>query len=451
MIGAYAEYDAVPGNCQAAVSRKEPRAGLSKFAAGHTDPHSALGISGLGGVLAAKAAMEKHNLQGTIKFFGEPAEKLRLSKPFHAAKGYYDGFDAFISFHPTYMLPMANTARRDTQCGAGYSCIYTFECVEPESWISSDKYSPIPAAHLSARAPGANDALCLMYTMTKHTKESMLPFASGWSLNEAILTAGQATADNLAPHLSQLQFMWRVPTLEQAEIISKVLDNNAEAAAKASYCTWKKTWVTKSRPGLTNHVMSELTYENIKIAGAPKWGNEAIKRAQEIQQELDIEPMEKPYVEACERLIDPEEAERLLRENLPPWQKNSTSDDYTEYTWHAPTVRFYIGRPMLKAPAGFAYPDWALNALGGIRECIDPMVVSASKTIAGTIIDLLTKPEMLAAAKAEFEERTGGGVGGDKWMAPLLPADAKPPINFRWPEYVTTARGEEWWIPANEE
>src|SRR5690348_17492301 len=60
VIGAYAEYDAVPGNCQAASTRKMPRKGLSKHAAGHTDPHSALGIGALGGVLAAKAAMEKH-------------------------------------------------------------------------------------------------------------------------------------------------------------------------------------------------------------------------------------------------------------------------------------------------------------------------------------------------------------------------------------------------------
>jgi aminobenzoyl-glutamate utilization protein B len=54
----------------------------------------------------------------------------------------------------------------------------------------------------------------------------------------------------------------------------------------------------------------------------------------------------------------------------------------------------------------------------------------------------------LDKARAEFNERTGGGVGGDKWMAPLLPRDFQPPIDLRWPEYVTTERGEEWWIPT---
>jgi aminobenzoyl-glutamate utilization protein B len=72
----------------------------------------------------------------------------------------------------------------------------------------------------------------------------------------------------------------------------------------------------------------------------------------------------------------------------------------------------------------------------------------AGKTIAGTTLDLIERPDELANAKAEFEERTGGGVGGSKWVAPLLPADFAPPIDLRWPEYITTVRGEEWWIPT---
>ena len=49
---------------------------------------------------------------------------------------------------------------------------------------------------------------------------------------------------------------------------------------------------------------------------------------------------------------------------------------------------------------------------------------------------------------AEFDERTGGGIGGSKWVAPLLPKDFAPPVDLRWPEYVQTARGEEWWLPT---
>src|SRR5699024_661618 len=118
--------------------------------------------------------------------------------------------------------------------------------------------------------------------------------------------------------------------------------------------------------------------------------------------------------------------------------------------WHTPTVRLYIGRPTLQSPkAGYTYPAWVMNALGGLRECIDPMIFTASKTVGMTIIDLLTKPDVLQKAQDEFNERTGGGINGDNWTAPLV--DYEPPLEFRWPEYITTARGEEWVIPTTKE
>src|SRR5262249_54391409 len=132
-IGGYAEYDGIPGNCQAADVVRRPRDGLSPQAGGHTDPHSAPGISALARFLAAKAAMRRHGMRGQLKFFGEPAEKVRGSKPIHAARGYYDDLDAAISFHPFYMLPLCNTVRWNTHCGAAHGAIYSFTCDEPES------------------------------------------------------------------------------------------------------------------------------------------------------------------------------------------------------------------------------------------------------------------------------------------------------------------------------
>src|SRR5262245_16763104 len=294
-IAAYAEYDAVPGNCQAAATRKMPRAGLSPHAGGHTDPHSALGISALGGALAAKAAMTELGLKGTLVLFGEPAEKLRLSKPVHAAKGYYDGLDAAISFHPAYMLPLVNTARWDTHCGAGYAAVYSFECDRPESWLAGDHSGPIPASHVAARAPGATDALFHMFALTKQTQSNMLAFTQGWSISEAILMAGQATADNLPAQLAEIQYFWRTPTIEMAEQVARVLDHNAECAARAAHCSWRRSFVTKSRPGLANHVLADAAYRNILHAGPPQWGEEAIGLARAIQGELGLEPMAKPY------------------------------------------------------------------------------------------------------------------------------------------------------------
>lgn len=446
VIGMYAEYDAVPGNCQAASPRREPRAGLGFQAGGHTDPHSGLGIAQLGGLLATKAAMQRHGIKGGLRFTGEPAEKVRGSKPIHAAKGYYDGLAAMLSFHPFYMLPMCNTVRWDTHCGAAYAMVYRFLCDAPEGWGRSDG-APIPQSHSAVRAPGANDALNLMYLSSKSLRDSMLPHQGGWSISEAILTAGQATADNLPAGLAEIQYMMRVPTLEMAEAVTAVLDRNAEAAAAMTGCRVERHWVCKSRPGLANHAMAQVVWGALQTLGAPQWDEDAKAVAREIQANLGLDPMTEPFIDEMTRLIDPEAAEAILRQDLPPSQRNSTSDDYTDMTWHAPTARFYIARPALKAPAGYTYPTWVMNALGGIPATIDPMVERAAQVLALSALRLLEDDSARAAAWTEFTQRTGGGIGGERWLAPLC--DYPPPIHFRWPEYITTPRGRDWWIPAS--
>lgn len=448
-LGGYAEYDAVPGNCQAADVVQRPRDGLNRWAGGHTDPHSALGMGALGGFLAVQALMKEYNLPGRLKFFGEPAEKVRGSKPIHAAAGYYDDLDAAISFHPFYMMPLCNTARWDTHCGTGYGVIYTFTCDQAHTWMSGAGGSPIAAAHASARAPGANDAVVQMHQNGKALRENLMAGGLNWSMNETILNAGQATADNLPAQMAQIMYFIRVAEVEEAERIVAGLDHIADSAARLAHCEVEREWVTKSRPGLANRTLAEHTYRNLERVGAPRFGSEAVEFAQTIQENAGVEPMAEPFLPATEELIAPWEAEKELRRMVPPSQAYFTSDDYTEYSWHAPTVRFYIGRPALESPAeGGAYPDWVMNALGGLAPCIDPMIDVAARTTGTTLADLLTDSALLQTAQDEFRERTGGGIGGDRWLAPLC--DYAPPLHFRWPEYVTTPRGEDHWVIPND-
>ena len=442
IIGMYAEYDAVPGNCQAASIKREPRTGLGYQAGGHTDPHSGLGIAGLGGLLAVKASMNRHGIQGCLRFMGEPAEKVRGSKPIHASKGYYDGLAGMLSFHPFYMLPMCNTVRWNTHCGAGWSMIYRFLCDTPEVWGASDR-PPIPQSHSAIRAPGANDALMLMYQTSKSLRESMLPHQGGWSISEAILTAGQATADNLPAGLAELQYMIRVPTIAMAEQVTAALDRNAAAAASLTGCRYELHWVSKSRPGLANHAIARTVWQAMQAIGAPIWGEDAKVIAREIQLGLKEIPMDDPFIPEMSRLIAPEAAEAILRQDLPPNQTHSTSDDYTDMCWHTPTARFYIARPALRGN----YPPWVMNALGGIPSTIDPMVQTAAKVLAVSALRLLEDQSSRDAAMEEFRVRTGGGIGGDSWLPPQC--DYDPPIHFRWPEYINTPRGHDWWIPSS--
>jgi aminobenzoyl-glutamate utilization protein B len=444
VIGSLAEYDAVPGNSQKPVPYRAPRDGLHPWAPGHTDPHSSLGTTALTGVLATKAAMEAFNLPGSLKLFGEPAEKVCGSKAVHAAKGYFDDCDAFVLYHPKW----TNTVLRDMQYGSYWSVVFTFETPHPERW-NDKSLVPVSHGHGAVRCPGAIDALCLMYTNTKYTKEAMFPHTGSWSVNEFIMAGGDATSDNLPPRFSQIQYSWRSPTLGIQQQIYNILENNARHAAAVAGCQVSVRWIAKTRTGIVNHAMADLAFENMKLVGPTKFGAEAREFARKIQANLGLAPMDNPFLDECEEIMDPKEYDRRIRVTMPPWQTNFAADDYVEYTWHAPTARIFSTVPVLKAPdRSFTYPSWASNALTGISAAIDPGIWVGAKTMAATMVDLFTDPATLAHARDEFRERTGGGVGGEKWVAPLLPKDFQPPIDLRWPEYITTARGEEWCLPT---
>ena len=448
VLATIAEYDAVPGTSQEAVASRGPRQGSHVHAAGHTDPHSALGIGALAGVLAAKEAMQKHGLAGTLVLMGEPAEKMCGSKPVHASHGLYDDFSAAISWHPTSFLSLANSCLWDTHCATYWSRIYTFECLEPETWSSSIARTGVHSSHSVSRAPGALDAVCLMYTAAKYLKENMLPHQGAWSLNEAILQAGQATADNLPPGLAVIQYALRAPSIEMQERVWAVLDRNADHVAAMTHCTVRKAWVTKTRPGLANHAMAEITFRNFERAGPPDYSEAAVAFANDLRRACGADPVDDPFPPEILRLCTPQDAEAALRAHLPPWQKNYTSDDYTDWTWHCPTSRLYVGRAQLRVDQpGRNWPDWTRYAMGGVPACIDPMWLKASEVTAATFIELLERPSELERTRAEFAERTGGGIGGSKWLPPLLGEKFPAPIHYRWPEYVETARGPEYTVP----
>ncbi|MFN8517229.1 MAG: hypothetical protein U0841_32605 [Chloroflexia bacterium] len=111
-------------------------------------------------------------------------------------------------------------------------------------------------------------------------------------------------------------------------------------------------------------------------------------------------------------------------------------------------MRLLTARPALRSgDPHYGAPAWTYNALGGLAAAVDPGMFVASETLALTALDLIEDPALLAKCQAEFKERTGGGIGGDKWVAPPSPRDFQSPHDLPWPQYVTTPNGEEWWMP----
>ena len=127
-FGHFAEYDAVPGSSQQAVPYRAPREGLHPWAAGHTDPHSSLGVAALMGLLGAKAAMEHDGLTGTLHIFGEPPRRYAGPSRCTRPRATTTTLDAAVVYHPH----TTNTVAWETTAAPTGVWSFTFECLEPE-------------------------------------------------------------------------------------------------------------------------------------------------------------------------------------------------------------------------------------------------------------------------------------------------------------------------------
>ena len=97
LIGVMGEYDALMGVSQAKTPRKQP---IVEGGTGHGCGHNIHGASGMAGAIAARYAMEKHGVKGTIRFYGTPAEESGSGKVWMVRAGVFDGVDAVLSHHP---------------------------------------------------------------------------------------------------------------------------------------------------------------------------------------------------------------------------------------------------------------------------------------------------------------------------------------------------------------
>jgi len=385
VIATYGEYDARRGLSQKAVPYKEP---VIPYGPGFTDAHNMLGVAPAGAFVATKVAMEEHDLKGTLKYFGTPAEKLLLGKPYMARDGYFEGLDAVLGFHPgNYAACRTTTVLWDNWPNAYKMVAYNFHALE---------------SRLGYPNPNALDAAILMATMVS---------SIGMRVGKVIMYGGLRD-------YSQIIFMWSRPTLYEINVVSEMLERCAKAAASAINCRLATRLITHQRTGQPNHVMAELVYRNLLLVGPPRYSEEEKEFGREIQRNLGVEPMEEPYIET---ITPVQEADTIYTGVIP--------DDSAELTWHAPMARLYVAKD-LKPVSGINYPRtlarWVPSALCGMGVT-HKMGVVAAKTLALSALELLTTPSELLRAKEEYEARIQ-----EYKEEPLIPPGIKPPIELKW-------------------
>jgi len=121
VIGILAEYDALPMLSQKArVPEQQP---LVEGAPGHGCGHNLMGTAVAAAAIAVKRAMDTHDIKGTVKVFGSPAEEMLVSRPYMVRAGLFEGVDAVINNHTSSGFNTGYGIRGS----AMYSVIFTFK------------------------------------------------------------------------------------------------------------------------------------------------------------------------------------------------------------------------------------------------------------------------------------------------------------------------------------
>jgi aminobenzoyl-glutamate utilization protein B len=396
VIGIMGEYDALPGLSQKKVPYKDP---LKEGAPGHGCGHNIHGTSGMAGALAVRYALEELGLKGTVKFFGTPAEENYDGKVFMARAGLFDGVEACLSHHPSSM----NTT------GLGSS-----------NAVNSVKFNFYGKTSHAASSPeqgrSSLDAIELMNIGVNFLREHIIEKAR---IHYVIEEGGGQP--NVVPDYACSWYYVRAPERDQLEPIYQRVLKIAEGATLMTETTLKVEFLGGCYNILPSRTLSDVVIANMREIGSPEYTDEELEFARKIaetvpkQQKINV--LRKSKVPNWEKYVDVD----LVTDILDPWDEGEVSagsTDVSDVSWKTPTMEFGTTTTVLGTPAH----SWQWVACGGM-SIGHKSLIFAAKTIAGSALELMTKPELLKKAQDEHKER----LKGRTYKCPI-PDDVDPPL-----------------------
>ena len=368
IIGILAEYDALPGMSQKTLPQREP---LKPGAAGHACGHSGLGAGSLGAVLGLKAAMEKHQIQGTIRLYGTPAEETVIGKVYMTLDGQFDDLDACLHWHPS--------SKNRAWAGSSKALVsakFTFDGTAAHASVSPH----------SGRS--ALDAVELMNIganfMREHIKEDA-------RIHYVIVDGGGAP--NVVPPKATVWYFCRADVHADVEYNFRWLQDIAKGAAQMTRTRLAVKIDTDCHEIIPNGPLSELLTANLTRIGAPTFTANEIAFARRLQA-----PLTEQFGTQFPLAID----DRIHRTvTNPPPGKGST--DVGDISWRVATGGLATTCLCAQSP-GHSWQNVA--AIGS--SIGEKGILYAAKTLAATGLDLLEHPTYLNAAKADWTARMEG-------------------------------------------
>jgi len=379
VIGILGEFDALPGLSQKTVPTKEPR---NPGAAGHGCGHNLFGTASLGAAIAIKELIVSGGLQGTIRFYGTPAEEKYFGKLWMIRAGLFDDVDVVMDWHPS-----AET-KADVQSSLAL-VDFIVEFFGQAAHASGDPWN----------GRSASDALELYTAGINYYREHVKPTVR---IHYHIQDGGQVV--NVVPDYTRLWVRVRDTRREGMQQVWKRVEAMAEGAAIMADVDYKITLVSGIHEVLVNRTGGARLQQNLEYLGPIEYTPEEEAFAKKIQ-----EATGKPQV-GMEASIHP------LEETQEHPMGGST--DVGDVSFVVPTIRLGV----TTAPKDTPWHSWAVVACGGMSIGHKGMLYAA-KALAMTMVDLFEDPELRQNIQTEFKERKG-----DYEYQGMVP-EGPPPVN----------------------
>lgn len=397
VIGILGEFDALSGLSQrAGITEPEP---LIPGGNGHGCGHNLLGAGSLAAAVAVKRFLELSGASGTVIFYGCPGEEGGAAKAFLAREGLWKELDAALSWHPGDV--------NQTVTGTNNSCIQVLY-----------KFSGV-AAHAAGdpeNGRSALDAVELMNLGVQFLREHM---SSDCRIHYAITDAG-GVSPNVVQAKAAVLYMVRANKVADSVALQKRVDDIARGAALMTGTSFERIFIDGTAELLPNFTLEKLLYNNMAAVGVPKCPEEeaaflaALKASYPTKAVCGTGAAFDPDIKKQVQALTDMGTRPVNDFLMPPFSGEvflAGSSDVGDVSQLTPTGQINAAT----WPAGVSGHSWQIVACGK-SELAHRGMLFAGKVLAGTAIDLLTQPEALAAARAEFAERAAEG-----YVCPIEP------------------------------
>ena len=389
VIALGSDIDGIPQSSQKpGVAYHDP---IVEGAPGHGEGHNTGMPLNIIAAIAVKRIMERDKLPGTIMLWPGVAEELVASKAWFVRDGMFKDVDVNLFTHVGNNLNVG----WGQQGGTGLVSIeFTFEGETAHS------------AGAPWRGRSALDAVELMNIGWQYRREHLrLSHRS-----HSVITNG-GDQPNVVPRNASIWFYFR--EIDQPNIKS-LMDTGIKMAEGAALMTNTKMSyriLGTAYPRHFNKAVAEAMYENIKTVGLPAWSDADQTLAKALQKELG---------NATQNGL----AVKLGNMGQPqPLESNTGggSDDIGDISWNMPTVT--LGYPA-NIP-GLPGHNWS-SGIASATPIAHKGVVAGAKVQAMTVLDLLTKPELVKNAWAYFNDVQ---TKNEKYI-PFISKDTPPPTHL---------------------